>query len=113
VTAIRSRSLTVFFAPDRAAFGFEAVGAACIDTRTIWRVEARDVTIRNHDQIAAGGLITIDFRTGVANLNDHVFVAQGPNSLKGKHLFFDLRTGISRLEGYEFWNVYQCDQLNR
>jgi lipopolysaccharide export system protein LptA len=96
----------VFFAQDEALEGVKAVGAAGIDARTIWKVEARDILIRNRDQVARGGSIIVDFRKGVTNLNDNVVVAQGPKLLKGERLLFDLRTGTSRLEGPEFWRVY-------
>ena len=104
-TAIRSRSLTIFFAQDEAADGVKAITEG-IDALTIWKVEARDVMIRTHDQIATGGSFILDFRTGAANLNDNVAVSQGHNLVRGERLLFDLRTGTSRLEGPKFWRVY-------
>jgi lipopolysaccharide export system protein LptA len=48
--------------------------------------------------VGSGGRpIIIDFQASTANLNGHVVVVQGPESLKGEHLFLDLSTGASRL----------------
>src|SRR5260221_5678945 len=102
-TTIRCRFLTVFFAQDEAADGVKAVGPRGFGTRTISKVEGRgDVIIVHQDQTATGGAITIDFRTGAANLNDRVVVSQGHKVLRGDRLLMDLRTGMSRLEGPKF-----------
>jgi len=84
----------------------KVAGAAGIDARTIWKVEARDISIKNRDQLTIGQSITIDFRTGVTNRNGHVVAVQGPNVLKGEHLFLGLKAGTSRLEGPECRRVY-------
>ena len=103
-TVIRCRFLTVFFTHDEAANGIKAVGPAGIGDRTISKVEGRgDVIIVHQHETATGGVITIDFGTGVANLTDDVTVFGGRKAIHGDRLLMDLRTGRSRLEVPKVW----------
>jgi lipopolysaccharide export system protein LptA len=97
---VRSNTLVVFYDDEKDISGSKKTADAGRSNQQIRRMEARgSVVITQKDQRAIGDRADFDMRTNTVTLIGNVVVTRCEDVLRGRRLFVDMTTGVSRMEG--------------